>query len=102
LLVVSCWLGFGCWVFVFVWALGAFAEFFEEHSGETPAFGGFVVLGGWGQGAEGWVLSDLFYELCGFGAAVVGCCGGAGEVGGGDGEAVEEQAGSAWVEFVSG
>jgi hypothetical protein len=41
---------------------GAFAEFFEESSGEAERpFGGIVPLGGWGEGAEGWVLGDLFY-----------------------------------------
>ena len=57
-------------------------------------------FGGGGEGAEGWVEDDLLDDFggCGCGAGR----GEAGEVCAGDLEAVEEEAGAAWIELVAG
>jgi hypothetical protein len=81
----------GCGVALFL------LEFFEEAGG-----GAFVLLGdGYaadrGEGAEGWVFDDVLDDVV---WDVVGP--GLGEVEAGDLEAVEEQAGAAWVDLVGG
>ncbi len=81
-----------------LFALEMFAlEFFEEAGG-----GAFVLLGdGYATDrsdrAEGWVFDDVLDGVVG---DVVGP--GLGEVEAGDLEAVEEQAGAAWVDLVRG
>jgi hypothetical protein len=67
------------------------------------AFCGFGEFGWWGEDAECGVDGDLFYGLYGF--AFVGSSGrglGFSEVEACDLEAVEEEAGAAWVDFVGG
>ena len=96
---------FGCWLgFFFLPGAGVCFESFHEDLGEASAA---VWIGvefcGWGEGAVGGVEGDLFYGLwgglrwgLGFGGGVFG------EVGAGDLEGVEEQAGAAGVDVVGG
>jgi hypothetical protein len=73
-----------------------FAHAFEEEVGDGLLLGTLAVLGDGGEGAVGGVLEDLVY-----GFEVVGG-GGFGEVGGGDLERVEEEAGAFGVEQTGG
>ncbi len=83
---------------------GCFAELGEEAAGEAEPFGGFGHFGLRSQPAEGRVLDDLFdYGFGGFFPVVTGVGGGgAREVGGCDGEAVEKQAGAAGIDLIGG
>ena len=71
-------------------------EAFEE-AGEYGVFFGVFQLGGWGEGAEFGVGGEVFDEGGGFVGWGVAAQGEAGNL-----EAVEEQAGAAWVEVVGG
>ena len=79
------------------------AEALVEHGDVAePAFG-FGNLGAWGDGAVDGVEGDLFDGLRGVVGVGVSACGwGFGEVGAGDLEAVEEEAGAAGVDVVGG
>ena len=55
----------------------------------------------WGEEALFWVGGDFFDGLCGIFSCVAGGFGLAGEVGAGDLEAVEEEAGTARVDLVA-
>ena len=72
-------------------------EFGHEGFGEAGTAGGIFVFGGWGVGAEFGVGDDFFDR---FGVAGGGF--GAGEVGAGDLESVEEEAGASGVDLVAG
>jgi hypothetical protein len=100
---LGCW--FGCLLgFFFLPGVAVCFEPFHEDLGEAAAA---IWVGvefcGWGEGAVGGVEGDLFYGLwgglrwgLGFGGGVFG------EVGAGDLEGVEEQAGAAGIEVVGG
>ena len=72
-------------------------EFGHESFGEAGAAGGILVFGGWSEGAEFGVGDDFFDRL-----GVAGGGFGAGEVGAGDLESVEEEAGAFGVDLVAG
>ena len=96
-------LGWGDWLGGVGWEVrGVAADLFEEELGEGAGLVALAVredLGGGGDGAEVGVGDDLFDEA-GVGLGFGG--GGLGEIERGDLEAVEEEAGAAWVELVGG
>ncbi len=86
--------------FLFV---AAAPEFGEELFGEAGVAGSEIVCDEFvagREGAEAFVDDDLFYCLRGFCGQGGRAC--LGKVGGGDLEAVEKQAGAAWVDLVAG
>jgi hypothetical protein len=70
---------------------------FEETLDGAFGFDGFVVLGGWGEGAVDGVVDELGDGLLGVLFGV-----GFGEIEAGDLEAVEEEAGAAGIDLVGG
>jgi hypothetical protein len=89
-------LGFGFWGGVFL------GEAVEELAHDAAGALGLGELSGWGEEALFGVGGDVFDGLVGFFAGVACGLGLAGEVGAGDLQAVEEEAGAARVDLVAG
>jgi hypothetical protein len=81
---------------------GLVFEAFDEELEEAGLFFGGGEFGAWSDGAVGGIVDDFIDCLRGFGGFAGGGRRGAGQVGTGDLEAVEQEAGAARVDVVGG